>query len=64
MTYTFTTTTDNAVEILKDGTSVDTVGPFDSQDGASLWGQAVCDKYNAPEYAGVDYPNELPEEGK
>lgn len=60
MAYTHNVTADNAVEILKDGNKVDTVGPWDSFVGANDWGAAVCDKYNAPEYASVDYPNELP----
>jgi hypothetical protein len=47
--------------ILKDGTKkIDEVGPFDSAEGADLWGAAVCDKYNSSEYADVQYPNELP----
>lgn len=46
--------------ILKSGTKkVDEVGPFDSEEGANIWGAAVCDKYNSAEYANVDYPNEL-----
>jgi hypothetical protein len=49
--------------IVKDGTKkVDEVGPFDSAEGAEIWGVAVCEKYNSAEYAGIDYPNELPEE--
>ena len=62
MTYSFNITADNAVEIIKDGTTIDTVGPFDSSNGAGDWARAVCDKYNAPEYASVDYPNDLPTE--
>lgn len=58
--YSFNITSDNAVEVLKDGAVVDTVGPWDSADGASSWGQAVVDKYNSAEYAAVDYPSELP----
>ena len=61
MAYTHNTTVDNTVEILKDGSKVDTVGPFDSFVGANDWGTAVCEKYNSAEYVGVDYPNEKPE---
>lgn len=49
--------------ILKSGSKkIDEVGAFDSEDGAHLWGQAVCDKYNSEAYAGVNYPNELDQE--
>jgi hypothetical protein len=58
MTYTYNITNDNACEVLKDGVKVDTVGPFDSADGANIWGAAVCEKYNSPEYAEVEYPGE------
>ena len=47
--------------ILKEGTKkVDEVGPFDSAEGAEIWGAAVCEKYNSAEYADCVYPNELP----
>jgi hypothetical protein len=47
--------------IIKDGTKkVDEVGPFDSSEGAELWGSAVCEKYNSAEYKTIKYPNELP----
>lgn len=58
MTYTHNITIDNACEVLKDGVKVDTVGPFDSADGANIWGAAVCEKYNSLEYAEVEYPGE------
>lgn len=46
--------------IIKDGTKkIDEVGAFDSAEGAEIWGAAVCEKYNSPEYADVKYPNEL-----
>lgn len=52
--------TDDFKVILKNGTkTIDEVGPFDSAEGADQWGSAVCDKYNSPEYANVDYPNDL-----
>lgn len=47
--------------ILKSGNKkIDEVGAFDSQESADYWGTAVCDKYNSPEYADVQYPNDLP----
>ena len=61
MAYTYNVTSDNTCEVLKDGIKVDTVGPWDSADGAQIWGAAVCEKYNAPEYANVEYPNDLPQ---
>jgi hypothetical protein len=48
--------------VLKDGIKVDTVGPWDSADGAQIWGAAVCEKYNSEEYSGIDYPNDKPKE--
>lgn len=52
--------TDDWKVIIKDGTKkIDEVGAFDSAEGADLWGAAVCEKYNSPEYADVTYPNEL-----
>ncbi len=62
MAYTYNVTSDNACEVLKDGVKVDTVGPWDSAEGAQIWGESVCNKYNSAEYAGVDYPNDLPKE--
>jgi hypothetical protein len=60
--YTYTANNDGTCDILKDGTKVDTVGPWETQGEADAWGSAVCDKYNSAEYAGVDYPGELPAE--
>lgn len=55
------TVTDNYKVIIKSGTKkIDEVGPFDSAEGAEIWGSAVVAKYNAPEYAAVEYPNDLP----
>jgi hypothetical protein len=49
--------------IIKDGAKkVDEVGPWDSAEGAEIWGAAICEKYNSPEYAAVKYPDSLPEE--
>lgn len=49
--------------ILKSGNKkIDEVGAFDSQESADYWGTAVCAKYNAPEYADVEYPNDLPKD--
>jgi hypothetical protein len=47
--------------IIKDGIKkIDEVGAFDSAEGAEIWGAAVCEKYNSPEYKDVKYPDELP----
>lgn len=52
--------TEDLKVIIKDGTKkIDEVGAFDSAEGAEIWGAAVCEKYNSPEYADVKYPNEL-----
>ena len=57
------TVTDDYKVILKSGTKkIDEVGPFDSAEGAEIWGKAVCEKYNSAEYAGIDYPNDKPKE--
>lgn len=61
MAYTYTLTDDNAVKIKSGNKIIDTVGPFDSSKGAEAWGAAVCEKYNAPEYAETPYPGELSE---
>ena len=54
--------TDDYKVILKSGTKkIDEVGPFDSAEGADIWGSAILEKYNSPEYADVQYPNDLPE---
>ena len=51
--------TDDWKVIIKDGTKkIDEVGAFDSAEGAEIWGAAVCEKYNSPQYADVKYPNE------
>jgi hypothetical protein len=51
--------------IIKDGTKkIDEVGPFDSVEGAEIWGSAVCEKYNLDAYKSVKYPNELPDEAE
>ena len=53
--------TDDFKVIIKSGAKkIDEVGAFDSAEGAELWGAAVVAKYNAPEYADVEYPNDLP----
>jgi len=58
------TITDDFKVILKSGNKkIDEVGAFDSEESANYWGQSVIDKYNSPEYANVDYPNDLPELG-
>lgn len=59
MALSYSVTEDYKV-ILKSGTKkIDEVGPFDSAEGAGIWGSAVVEKYNAPEYAEVEYPNDL-----
>lgn len=60
MTFSYAVTDDFKV-ILKSGNKkIDEVGAFDSEEGAHIWGAAVCEKYNSPEYAEVEYPNDLP----
>lgn len=55
--------TDDFKVIIKDGTKkIDEVGAFDSAEGAEIWGSAVCEKYNSPEYKDVRYPESLPAE--
>lgn len=61
MALTYTVSKDNAVILSNGDTTVDTVGPFDSSEGANIWGTAVCEKYNSAEYADTPYPNELAE---
>lgn len=63
MTLNYTITDDFKVILKKDNNQIDEVGPFDSAEGAELWGSAVCDKYNSTEYADVEYPNDLPKPG-
>jgi len=60
MTLNYTITDDFKVIIKKGAKKIDEVGAFDSAEGAQLWASQVCDKYNAPEYADVEYPNQLP----
>jgi hypothetical protein len=56
------TVTDDFKVILKSGNKkIDEVGAFDSEASAHYWGTAVCEKYNAPQYADVEYPNSLPD---
>lgn len=53
------TVTEDLIVILKNGTKkVNEVGPWDSAEGAELWGTAICEKYNSEEYKGINYPNE------
>lgn len=53
--------TDDYKVILKSGTKkIDQLGPWDTEEGAHIWGTAICEKYNSPEYAEVEYPNDLP----
>lgn len=60
--YTHIANNDGTCDIKLDGTKIDTVGPWETKAEADAWGTAVCAKYNSAEYAGVDYPNELPKE--
>jgi len=62
MALSYSVTEDYKVIIKSGSETIDTVGPWDSAEGAQIWGEAVCDKYNSAEYAGVDYPNDLPKE--
>lgn len=62
MALNYTVTDEFAVIIKDDITQIDVVGPFDSAEGAELWGAAVCEKYNSAEYADTPYPNELTEQ--
>lgn len=59
MAYTYNVTDALEVKIKQGNKIIDTVGPWDSREGAEQWAQAVCDKYNAPEYANTPYPNDL-----
>ena len=46
--------------IVKNGTKIiDEVGPWETEAEAEAWGLVICEKYNAPEYADVEYPNDL-----
>jgi hypothetical protein len=46
--------------IKKGNKKIDTVGAWETDIEAELWAEAVCAKYNSPEYAEIDYPNDLP----
>lgn len=58
MKYTHTVN-DNIVEIFKNNSLVDSIGPFDSYEGADSCGSTICAKYNSPEYDTIDYPNDI-----
>jgi hypothetical protein len=60
MALSYTVTDDFKVIIKSGNKKIDEVGAFDSEEGAHIWGTAVCEKYNAPEYAEIEYPNSLP----
>lgn len=62
MALTYTVDKDFKVIIKNGNKKIDVVGAFDSEESANLWGQAICDKYNSEEYAGIDYPNQKPVE--
>jgi hypothetical protein len=62
MTLSYAVTKDFKVTIKSGSKVIDEVGAFDSLEGAELWGSLVCEKYNSADYAGVDYPNEKPED--
>lgn len=54
----------NGLVILKKGSKkIDTVGAWETDAEAEQWAEAICAKYNAPEYADVEYPNDLPDVG-
>lgn len=58
-------TVKDGMAILMDGKKkIDEVGAWETDQEAGAWAAAVCDKYNSEEYAGVSYPNELPDEAK
>lgn len=56
--YTYTVDKDLIVHVIKEGTEIDQVGPWDSGDGANAWGTAVCAKYN--DNPSFIYPGEEP----
>jgi hypothetical protein len=60
--YTHIANNDGTCDVKLNGAKIDTVGPWETKAEADAWGSAVCDKYNSAEYAGVEYPNELPTE--
>ena len=56
--FTYTLDKDLIIHLLKDGTELDQVGPWDLADGANAWATAICAKYNDnPTYV---YPGEEP----
>ena len=57
MTLTYSITDDFKVIIKKDNKKIDEVGPWDLAESAELWGSQICEKYNSPEYAHIEYPN-------
>ena len=58
--FTYTLDKDLIVHVIKDGTEIDQVGPWDSADGANAWGTAISAKYNDnPTFV---YPDEEPQE--
>lgn len=59
MTYTHKVTDNKETQIFLNNELVDTVGPWDSTEGADQWGAAICEKYNAPEYVNTPYPQQL-----
>lgn len=62
MALSYSVTEDYKVIVKSGSEIIDTVGPWDSAEGAQLWGAAVCEKYNSEEYSGIDYPNDKPKE--
>ena len=56
--HTYTVDKNLIVHVIKDGTEIDQVGPWDSADGANAWGVDICAKYNDnPTFV---YPDEEP----
>jgi hypothetical protein len=49
--------------IKNDSKKIDKVGAWETDAEAEVWAEAVCAKYNSPEYAEVEYPNDLPDNG-
>lgn len=56
--YTYTANNDGTCDIKLDGAKISTVGPWVTKEEAASWGEAVCAKYNSPEYADTPYPGE------
>jgi hypothetical protein len=59
MTYTYKANTNKTCDIKLNGSVIDTVGPWETKAEAEVWGAAVIEKYNSPEYAECPYPDEL-----